>query len=172
LSYLLLSYTVQPVFENYLRLFTLFSEHLEQEDPYLRLLERTLAVPTAGYWKGRYLFGKAVFPSHDRVFLGTSRIRDILISAVFPVFLLYALHTGETHLETQIVKLYTIFPSPDRNRVTQTVATQLFAHRQFQKSLLRTAVIYQGMLHLYKHYCDLPACTDCPLGDIAVLNKS
>jgi hypothetical protein len=183
LSYLLLNYTIQPFFENYLRFFAMFSRHPDHETQQIRLLERTLEIPAAGYWKGRYRFGKPIFSNHDRVFLGKSRIRDMLISAVFPVLLLYALRTEQTDLEAQILKLYDIFPSPRQNRLTKAISEQLFAHRDTQslKSPLEggrgvflleggaggcfhTASIYQGMLHLYKHYCYLPACTECPFG--------
>jgi hypothetical protein len=164
LSYLLLSYMVQPVFENYLWLFTLFSEHPEYRSQHIRLLERTLEIPVVDYWKGRYFFGKAVFREHDRMFLGHSRIRDIIISAVFPVFLLYALHTPQADLESQILSLYQIFPSPSWNRVTRMIFEQLFAHRKEPLPQIQTAMIYQGMIQLSKQYCSLPACKFCPFG--------
>jgi hypothetical protein len=164
LSYLLFNYAVQPAFENYLRLFALFSEYPMHHTQHIRLLERTLEVLAQGYWKGRYLFGKPVFPSHDRVFIGKSRIRDIIISAVFPVFLLYAQLTQQTHLEIQILRMYDIFPSPAWNRITKTMYIQLFANREVRMAEIRTARIYQGMLSLAKHYCYLPACTNCPFG--------
>jgi len=186
LSYLLLNYTIQPLFENYLRLFAMLSGHHDHEAQQIRLLERTLEIPAAGYWKGRYVFGKPVFPSHDRMFIGKSRIRDIIISAVFPVLLLYALRTRQIGLKAQILKLYDIFPSPQQNRITKTISGQLFGHRDVQSlnspleggclqspleggvgGCLHTASIYQGMLQLYKHYCYLPACAHCPFGSTA-----
>ena len=164
LSYLILSYCVQPLFESYFQLFDLLSKHPEHRSDNIRLLERTLEVPTTDYWKGRYVFGKPVFPDHDRMFLGQSRIRDIVISAILPVFLLYALQTSRPKLESQILALYNIFPAPNWNRVTKTVSTQLFEHREIPITKIRTANIYQGMLQLYKHYCYLPACENCPFG--------
>ncbi len=163
LSYLLFNYSMQPLFDSYLRLFTLFSGHPQQTTRSIRLLERTLEIPAAGYWKGRYLFGKSVFAAHDRMFLGQSRIRDIIISAVFPVLLLYARQTSQAQLESQILSLYNIFPAPSRNRVIKTIQAQLFAHRKEPLPNIHRAIIYQGMLQLYKHYCYLPACGHCPL---------
>ncbi len=162
LSYLILNYRVQPLFESYLQLFELISAHPDRINQSVHLLERTLEIPAAGYWKGRYLFGKPVFPDHDHMFLGQSRIRDILISAVFPVFLLYALHTSQPELKSLLLDLYDNFPSPSLNRVTKKICAQLFAHRKKPLPQIRTAVMYQGMLQLYKHYCHLPACTSCP----------
>jgi hypothetical protein len=164
LSYLIFNYREQPLFESYLHLFHLFSEYRDRTTQSVRLLERTLEIAAGGYWKGRYLFGKAVFPDHDKIFLGQSRIRDTVISAVFPVFLLYARHTSQPKLESLILRLYETFPSPTWNRVTKTICEQVFAHHKRSLPEIHTAVMYQGMIQLHRHYCYLPACTMCPLG--------
>lgn len=162
LSYLIQSYTVQPLFTGYLNLFTLFTQHPESTTQKIHLLEHTLRIPTAGYWKGRYLFGKPVFPDHDLLFLGRSRIRDILISAVLPVMLLYARRNAQPELEAEVLALYEYFPAPSGNHITKIIAAQLFERQTFTGPQHMTANVYQGMLHLYKHYCHLPACAACP----------
>ena len=165
LSYLISNYTCQPLFENYLQLFNLFSKHPENASQSSALLERTLEIPVVGYWKGRYLFGKPVSSEHDRLFLGQSRMRDMLISAVFPMVLLYALRTSNPELESTLVSLYCLFPSPAWNQVTKTIFTQLFPHEKNLMKKYCTADVYQGMIHLYRHYCSLPACVHCPFGN-------
>ncbi len=164
LSYLIINYLVQPLFENYCRLFKLLASHPDHIAQIIDLLEGTLAIPAAGYWKGRYRYGPAVFPRHDRTFLGCDRVRDILISAVFPVLLLYARQNSQSDLESLILRLYEVFPSPGQNRVTQNVTEHVFARRKIPAKQLRTACMYQGMLHVYNHYCCLPACTQCIFG--------
>ncbi|GAK59807.1 hypothetical protein U27_06793 [Candidatus Vecturithrix granuli] len=161
LSYLIRSYSVQPVFEGYLRLFTLFRQHSTPTAQRIHFLEHTLEIPATGYWKGRYLFGEPVFSNHDLLFLGRSRIRDILISAVLPVMLLYARRSFQSELEAEILALYAHFPAPSWNRITKIVTAQLFELQGLTPHTM-TASVYQGMLHLYKHYCYLPACASCP----------
>ena len=164
LSYLIQSYAVQPLFAGYLNLFTFFTQHPESTTQKSRLLEHTLEIPAVGYWKGRYVFGKPVFPDHDLVFLGRSRIRDILISAVLPIMLLYARRRDRPELEAEILRLYEHLPAPSGNRVTKITTAQLFDRQTLPGSQRMTASLYQGMLHLYKHYCSLPACHSCPFG--------
>lgn len=164
LSYLIQSYTVQPLLAGYLNLFTLFAQHPASITQKFRLLEHTLEIPAAGYWKGRYVFGNLVFPDHDWLFLGRSRIRDILISAVLPVMLLYARRRGQPELEAEVFSLYEHFPAPSPNRVVKIITAQLFDRQNLPGSQRMTASLYQGMLHLYKHYCYLPACRSCPFG--------
>lgn len=161
LSYLVHNYMTQPLFEGYLHLFTLFMQHPESTAQKIHLCEHTLELPAADYWKGRYLFGKPVFQDYDLRFLGRSRVRDILISAVLPVILLYARHTLQPDLESEILTLYEHFPAPSWNRITRIIAAQLFDRCDLSPGIM-TASVYQGMLHLYTHFCYLPACSACP----------
>lgn len=165
LSVLIFNYTLQPVLDNYVRLLSLLSQHPELSAYASGLLERTFTLPAAGYWNSRNQFGNAAFSSYDRRLLGRSRIRDLLISAVFPVMLLYAKQTARADLETYLVGLYDVFPSPSRNQVTKTMIGQLFGHDAPAPNAVRTASVYQGMLQLAKYYCELPACAGCPFQD-------
>jgi hypothetical protein len=163
LSHLVLNYTVQPVFTHYLELFSFYASHPGQEAKQIRLFERTLELPITGYWQSRYRFGPPAKSAHDKRFLGTSRIRDILISAVFPAYLCYASYTGYTELESQILQLYRRFPSPSWDQGTKTLAAQILAGQDVPARKLKTAVIYQGLLQLAKTSCALPTCEDCLL---------
>jgi hypothetical protein len=164
LSYLIANYTVQPLFENYQRLFTLLSTRSELVKNHSRLLEHTFVIPASGYWQGRHTFGQRSAAKPDRFFIGKARGREILISAVFPVLLLSALQAGNRPLETGITALYEVFPAPGSNRITTTMHHRLFASRGLRpQAVIRTASLYQGVLTLYKTYCCLPACTACPV---------
>lgn len=163
LSYLVLDYTVQPVFAHYLELFNFCRRHPGQETKQIRLFERTLQLAIAGYWQTRYRFGPPAKTARDRQFIGPSRIRDIIVSAVFPAYLCYARVRGDAGLETDILRLYQRFPSPDWDHGTQTLAADVFAQHNIPAKNLKTAAVYQGLLHLSKTACSVPACTDCPL---------
>ncbi|PID56804.1 hypothetical protein CSB45_10210 [candidate division KSB3 bacterium] len=159
--YLVLNYSVQALFTGYQNLFTIARSHAEPLIRRVHLLERSLEVPAAGYWKGRYTFSAAKNAERDHRLLGRTRIREILISAVFPVMLLAALRQPDTLRETHILELYDRFPAPEWNRSVRSVFQRLLAQRNLPANKVKTASIYQGMLHLAKHYCHLPACTSC-----------
>ena len=163
LSYLLLDYSIQPLLAGYKDLFGLVRSHPDPIPRQVRLLERSLEIPAAAYWKGRYNFGQAKHADRDRMLLGRSRIRDILISAVFPVMLLYALRQSSRAQEAHILELYTHFPAPEWNQAVKTVFQRVLTHRKLPATQVKTAAVYQGMLQLYKHYCYLPACANCVL---------
>ncbi len=163
LSYLLCQYALQPPFERYLALFRLADHTPETLPQTIALFEHSLALPTQGYWKGRYLFGEPAAAEHDHEFLGQSRIRDIVISAIFPVFWLYAQEMSRPDLLRQITELYACFPAPAHgNRVSARRAAHLIAGRALPAQQLRRADIYQGLLHLDRHHCSPHFCQQCP----------
>lgn len=163
LSHLILSYIVQPAFSHYLELFRFCLNHPGQETKQIRLFERTLQVPLSDYWQSRYRFGPSAKTTQNRQFLGQSRIRDILISAVFPVYLGYALSLGYAELEAEIIRIYHRFPSPAWDHDTKTLADILLARHDIPGKQFRTAALYQGLLYLTKMFCTLPSCAECPL---------
>ena len=163
LSYLLCQYAAQPPFERYLALFALADHSPDTLPQTIALFERSLVIPAQGYWQGRYLFGEPATAPHDRDFLGQSRICDILISAVFPVFWLYAQEMKLPDLQRQVAALYSSFPAPAQgNRVSNRRAAHLFAGRNVPPPQLRRADIYQGLLHLDRHHCSPHFCQQCP----------
>ena len=161
LSYLILDYSIQPLFAGYKELFGLVRSYPDPLGRQVRLLERSLKIPSAGYWKGRYNFGAVFNPERDRLLLGRSRIRDILISAVFPIMLLYAMRNSSSVQEKHILELYTHFPAPEWSKPGKQIFRQLLSLRAIPAKQAKSAAIYQGMLQLYKHYCYLPACASC-----------
>jgi hypothetical protein len=154
---------VQPAFSHYLELFRFCLNHPDQETKQIQLFERTLQLPISDYWQTRYRFGPPAKSTQGRHFLGQSRIRDILISAVFPVYLCYARALDYAELEAELIRLYHRFPSPAWDHDTKVLAEILFAQHEVPGKRFRTAALHQGLLHLTKTFCTLPSCTECPL---------
>lgn len=162
LGYLLCQYVAQPPFVQYLALFRLADHAPDTLPQTIALFERSLAISAQGYWKTRYLFGKPPLATEHRDFLGQARIRDIVISAIFPVFWLYAEEMRRSDLRRQIAALYSSFPAPaPGNRVSNRRSAHLFAGRDMPAARLRRADIYQGLLHLDRHYCSPHFCQQC-----------
>ncbi|GAK53409.1 hypothetical protein U14_04674 [Candidatus Moduliflexus flocculans] len=163
LSHLLCQYAVQPPFDHYLSVFALAAHPQKTLLQTIALFERSLSIPAQGYWKGRYQFGKPTLATHDRDFLGQSRIRDIVISAIFPVFWHYAEEMALPDLRRQIAALYSNFPAPAQgNRASNRRAAHLLAGRALPAKPFRRADIYQGLLHLDRHHCSPHFCQQCP----------
>lgn len=163
LSHLVLEYTVQPVFAHYLELFGFCRRHPGEERKQIRVFEDTLHLALPAYWQTRYRFGPPAKQRPDRRFLGQSRIRDILISAVFPAYACYAQVRGLRDLTDEILTLYRQFPSPVWDHGTTTLLNDILGDRDVPPRTVKTAAIYQGLLHLSKTSCALPSCADCRL---------
>ena len=171
LSELLLQYRVQSPLAHYVGLFELIAQHPAQLPQSLRLLEQTFRLRSTGYWQGRANFGRPGALVHDHDFIGRARGRDLLISAVLPALLLYALHTSDVTLEQTILRAFQDLSAPPWNRPAHKMVDQFFRGRALAPGQMRTASVYQGLLHLYKHYCAQVACQICPFEPSHAIEK-
>ncbi len=77
---------------------------------------------------------------------------------------LYALGqaSGDALLSERAVALYRAYPSTAPNRVTREMALQLGGPRG--AVVARGACRQQGLIHLYRHWCDAHDCQNCLAG--------
>ena len=79
-------------------------------------------------------------------------------------FVLPILHTlgrvaGDASLADRALDLYRRYPATAPNRVTREMARQLGGEAGAAHA--RTACRQQGLIHLYKHWCDARDCPNC-----------
>ena len=70
--------------------------------------------------------------------------------------------TGDARLAERARDLYRRYPATAPNRVTREMARQLGGDAGAAHA--RTACRQQGLIHLYKHWCDARDCEHCPAG--------
>jgi hypothetical protein len=126
-----------------------------------------LAVPGDGYWAGHSDFGRplAGLDKEDVALLGSSRTADMLVNILLPLSLAYADTHGKPHLRTKAQALYAAFPRLAENKVTKAMADEAFGPRK--RSAAKTARHQQGLLHLYRLYCEARRCYECPISGAA-----
>jgi hypothetical protein len=132
-----------------------------------------LTVPGEGYWAARSDFGRAVssVPSSsgdeddDEVALiGKSRAADMVVNIVLPLALAYANVYGTPGLRDKAEAVYTIYPKLSDNRVTRAMTEEVFGPRK--RGAIKTARHQQGLLHLYRMYCEARRCHECPVSGL------
>jgi hypothetical protein len=126
-----------------------------------------LAVPGDGYWAGHSDFGRplAGLDKEDVALLGSSRAADMLVNILLPLSLAYADTHGKPHLRTKAQALYAAFPRLAENKITKAMADEAFGPRK--RSAAKTARHQQGLLHLYRLYCEARRCYECPISGAA-----
>ena len=125
-----------------------------------------LAVPGDGYWANHSDFGRplAGLDKEEVALLGSSRAADMLVNILLPLSLAYADTHGKPHLRTKAQALYAACPKLAENKITKAMADEAFGPRK--RSAAKTARHQQGLLHLYRLYCEARRCYECPISGL------
>ena len=118
-----------------------------------------LAVAADGYWLDHYCPGKQCC-LNDRFLIGQARVKEIIINVLLPFTAAYGQHTDQLDKLENSLALYSTWPSGEENNIERHMASQL----GIKRSLVKTAVRQQGLLHLYKRFCTQGRCGECPVG--------
>ncbi len=109
------------------------------------------------YWRRHYDFGCRTSESD---LVGRSKAVTILIDAVLPWLYAVALDRADGTLRRNVLAWYSSCVCPRPNAVSRHMAWQLGLGRQ-----RLTALISQGLHHIFVEYCRHGLCSVCPLGE-------
>jgi hypothetical protein len=91
--------------------------------------------------------------------LGRDRAADIVINVLLPFAAAWALVNLRPALAEKIMGLYHGYPPLATNTLERHMSRQL----GIDGRLVNTARRQQGLIHIFKNYCSLGACFNCPL---------
>ncbi|MHB1133329.1 MAG: DUF2851 family protein [Chloroflexota bacterium] len=94
--------------------------------------------------------------------IGPGRASDIVVNVVLPMAAAYADLTADTALAAGAWQAYESYPRLAENELTRRMAGLLLGDGR--RRLERGARRQQGLLHLFRRYCDLQRCAECPAG--------
>jgi len=124
---------------------------------------RDMLMPRAsGYWTRHYSFGGK--GHKEKPFLiGRNRAADIVVNVVLPAALAHARQSQDEELQQAVMEVYAGHPELQDNKITRYVAGQIFGDGKERSSVINSAMRQQGLIYLYKCFCDVRNCRDCPL---------
>ncbi|MDQ3928204.1 MAG: DUF2851 family protein, partial [Chloroflexota bacterium] len=127
---------------------------------------RLLCVRGEGYWATHVDFGHELGDKSNEgaALVGNSRAADMVINVLLPLLVAYAEIEGKPELGSKAMSVYACYPSLSENRITRAVADEALGPRK--KEGLKGARRQQGLLHLYKLYCQPRRCYECPLSGL------
>lgn len=123
-----------------------------------RMLLQLFSFEPDEFWKTHYHFSTQT--PRASITIGPSRVNDILVNVVLPVGLLYARIFRDTDMREQARRLLDTLPPLQDNSVTRTIEHQLCR----RKAKLRSPLVQQGAVQLFKFYCTQGRCGDCEVG--------
>jgi len=116
---------------------------------------RAILMPrVSGYWAKYYTFGGKRFKDNQFV-IGRYRTDDIIINVVLPATLAYS-----QKLQDIITKVYNGYPALQDNKITRYFAGRVL--REKYHSIINSASRQQGLIHIYKWFCEVQNCDNCP----------
>ena len=95
--------------------------------------------------------------------VGSSRASDIVVNILLPLMLALGDFRNEPKLSERALAVYAVYPKLEENRITKQMAEEALGPR---KKAINTARRQQGLMHLYRLYCEARRCYECPLSGL------
>ncbi|MCL4371192.1 MAG: DUF2851 family protein [Chloroflexi bacterium] len=122
-----------------------------------RVLERLLEVPRGGYWAGHCDFGLELRCPADLI--GRQRAAEVAINVFLPFLAAYAVVHPNSELRMRACEAYRLYPKRGDNELTRYVALQVTGIPR--PPVGRSACRQQGLLHIYRTWCEMKRCGEC-----------
>jgi len=152
LSYLLSRYHQTGLLEGILELAKKASHGTEHG-----WLTNGLIIAGQGYWRNHFDFGIA--QKRSSAILGREKASAIVINIILPFICAWGELNSDLKLKKKAVEIYRRYPKPADNELTRHMKQQLLLKPDARLS----ACQQQGLLHIFKTYCRLRNCTECPV---------
>jgi hypothetical protein len=120
----------------------------------VRLAEPWRVRATDQFWQLHYDFGRASRGARPWL-IGSPRAGEVAVNVLLPFLYALGQHLGDGRLSDRAQALYRRYPATAPNRVTREMVRQLGGERGMASA--RTACRQQGLIHLYKNWCDMRA---------------
>lgn len=132
-----------------------------------------LAVPAEGYWASHDGFGHAM-PAHNGkegvALVGSSRAADTVVNVAMPLLLAVADRESNDVLREKVLATYAVFPRLSDNEVTRAMSEEALGPRAGNS--ISGARRQQGLIHLYRLYCQARRCYECPVSGMRPARQS
>jgi hypothetical protein len=125
--------------------------------PALRAL---LQRPATGYWEKHVDWGRPL--AHPAALIGPDRSAEAVVNVVLPWAFAVGRVAGDGRLCEAASAVYAEHPPLTPNEITRHMARQIVGAAA--KGVVTTARRQQGLIHVYRGWCDIRDCAACPAG--------
>jgi hypothetical protein len=112
------------------------------------------------YWATHSDFGRPL--PRPGALLGQERARDAVVNVLLPWIAAVAAQSGEAWLQETAEAIYTAHPRLGSNEITRHMARQILGAES--RTIRLNAQRQQGLIHIYRGWCDARDCPTCPAG--------
>lgn len=122
---------------------------------YIQLLQSLFIVKADGYWSEYYDCGKKASEKF-KYFIGINRADEIIMNVVLPFAYIYADIFQKQEIKQKTIQIFSYYSIKENNSITNKLSEIL----QIKSD---KAVIYQGLLELYRNWCCKRKCSQCAI---------
>jgi hypothetical protein len=115
------------------------------------------------FWVTHHDFGRPLTAPQPWL-VGAGRAGEVVVNVLLPFSYALGQATSDPALSERAIGLYRRYPSGPPNRVVREMALQVGGARG--PRLARGACRQQGLIHLYRHWCDARDCARCAAGSL------
>jgi len=120
---------------------------------------------TNGYWTNYYDFNQRQY-KENQYLIGETRAADIIVNVILPAVFAYARQSEDLNLKKAVINVYSNHKMLQENKITRYMKDRLFRNDEEYASLVKSAIHQQGFIHLYKKFCNIKDCQNCPLSKL------
>jgi hypothetical protein len=142
-------------------LLTAFLNPLAETGKTSSKLQKILMPEAIGYWARHYSFGDKKH-KQSKFLIGKNRADDIIINVILPMLLACS---QESKLRESVTRLYAGYTTLQDNRITRFFSERVFRSIEIYRSTANSASRQQGLIHIYKSFCSISDCVNCPLSE-------
>jgi hypothetical protein len=127
-----------------------------------------LGVPAGGYWGRHADFGQPLAgaggSNSSAALVGSSRSADMVVNVLLPLLVAHADRNELPGVREAAMRVYAAYPKLEENRITRAMAEEALGPRKGRA--INGARRQQGLMHLYKLYCEARRCYECPISGL------
>ncbi len=118
------------------------------------------------YWSWHTTFGGKRLRSKTKL-IGTDRAHVMFVDAIVPIMLAVARAGGDRDMENRLHRAYATLPRLPENSVHRFMVSRIFGGAAHADPILTSARRQQGLLQLFRDYCEADAagCRHCPFAE-------
>ena len=114
-----------------------------------------------GFWAVHHDFGRPL-PAPQPWLVGAGRAGEVVVNVLLPFAYALGQAASEPAVSERALAVYRRYPSGPPNRVVREMAVQVGGTDG--PKLAKGACRQQGLIHLYRHWCDSRDCARCAAG--------
>ena len=124
-----------------------------------------LTVPGDGHWGQHADFGQPLAHDGPAALVGKSRAADMVVNILLPLMVACADRERLPALRETAFHVYSLYPKLEENKITRAMADEALGPRK--DGAIKSARRQQGLMHLYRLYCEVRRCYECPVSGLA-----